>query len=65
ADGKDEVLILMNHAALALFAVVAGWSRWLELRLPKEEEGGRRLAGYVWPVALMAVGMMLLDYREM
>ncbi|MGA9717027.1 MAG: CopD family protein, partial [Acidobacteriaceae bacterium] len=42
ADGKDEVLILMNHAALALFAVVAGWSRWLELRLPKEEEGGRR-----------------------
>ncbi len=65
ADDKGEVLILMNHAALALFAVVAGWSRWLELRLPKEEEGGQRLAGYVWPVALMAVGMVLLDYREM
>lgn len=65
ADGKDEVLILMNHAALALFAVVAGWSRWLELRLPREEDGVSRLAGYVWPMALMAVGMMLLDYREM
>ena len=65
ADGTDVVLVLMNHAALALFAVVAGWSRWLELRLPREEEGERRLAGYVWPVALMAVGMMLLDYREM
>jgi copper resistance protein D len=65
ADGKDEVLVLMNHATLALFAVVAGWSRWLELRLPQEEAGERRFAGYLWPVALMAVGMVLLDYREM
>jgi putative copper resistance protein D len=65
ADGKDEVLVLMNHAALAMFAVIAGWSRWLELRLPQEEGGERRFAGYLWPVALMAVGMVLLDYREM
>jgi putative copper resistance protein D len=57
------VLVLMNHAALALFGVTAGWARWLELRLPKEE-GERRFAGYVWPVALMLVGMVLLDYRE-
>ena len=64
-NSKDEVLILMNHAALALFALVAGWSRWLELRLPQGESGERRLAGYVWPVALMLVGMVLLDYREM
>ena len=64
ADGKDEVLVLMNHAALALFGVTAGWARWLELRLPKEE-GERRFAGYLWPVALMLVGMVLLDYREM
>jgi putative copper resistance protein D len=62
-DGKEEVLVLMNHAALALFGVTAGWARWLELRLPKEE-GERRFAGYVWPVALMLVGMVLLDYRE-
>jgi copper resistance protein D len=64
SDGKEEVLVLMNHAALALFGVTAGWARWLELRLPKEE-GERRVAGYVWPVALMLVGMVLLDYREM
>jgi copper resistance protein D len=63
-DGKEEVLVLMSHAALALFGVTAGWARWLELRLPKEE-GERRFAGYVWPVALMLVGMVLLDYREM
>jgi copper resistance protein D len=64
ADGKDEVLALMSHSALALFGVTAGWARWLELRLPKEE-GERRFAGYVWPVALMLVGVVLLDYREM
>jgi copper resistance protein D len=64
ADGKDEVLALMSHAALALFGVTAGWARWLELRLPKGE-GEQRFAGYVWPVALMLVGMVLLDYREM
>jgi putative copper resistance protein D len=58
------VLALMSHAALALFGVTAGWARWLELRLPKDESE-RRFAGYVWPVALMLVGMVLLDYREM
>ena len=63
-DDKDEVLVLMNHSALALFGATAGWARWLELRLPKEE-GERRFAGYLWPVALMAVGMVLLNYREM
>jgi putative copper resistance protein D len=63
SDGKNEVLVLMNHAALALFGVTAGWSRWLELRLP-EDAGERRIAGYVWPVALMLVGIVLLDYRE-
>jgi putative copper resistance protein D len=64
ADGQEEVLVLMNHAALALFGVTAGWARWLELRLPKGT-GERRFAGYVWPAALMAVGIVLLDYREM
>jgi putative copper resistance protein D len=64
ADGKDEVLALMSHAALALFGVTAGWARWLELRLPKGQ-GEQRFAGYCWPVALMLVGLVLLDYREM
>jgi len=64
ATGKDEVLALMSHAAMALFGVTAGWARWLELRLPKDE-GEQRFAGYVWPVALMLAGLVLLDYREM
>jgi copper resistance protein D len=63
ADSKDEVLALMSHAALALFGVTAGWARWLELRLPKDESE-QRFAGYLWPVALMLVGLVLLDYRE-
>lgn len=63
-DSKEEVLVLMNHATLALFAIMAGWARWLELRLPNEV-GARRFAGYLWPAALIAVGMVLLDYREM
>ena len=62
-NDKNEVLVLMNHAALAMFGVTAGWARWLELRLPKGD-GERRIAGYAWPVALMLVGMVLLDYRE-
>ena len=36
-NDKNEVLVLMNHAALAMFGVTAGWARWLELRLPKED----------------------------
>lgn len=64
ATGKDEVLALMSHAAMALFGVTAGWARWLELRLPKDE-GEQQFAGYVWPVALMLAGLVLLDYREM
>ncbi len=60
---KDELLAEMSHSSLALFGATAGWARWLELRLPRED-GERRLAGYIWPVALMLVGLVLLDYRE-
>jgi copper resistance protein D len=65
AEGKDQVLVLMNHTLLALFAVVAGWSRWLELRLSQDQDGEGRIARYLWPVALMIVGIVLLDYREL
>ncbi len=60
---KEELLAEMSHSSLALFGATAGWARWLELRLPGQARG-RRLAGYVWPVALMLVGVVLLDYRE-
>ena len=60
---RDELLAEMSHSSLALFGATAGWARWLELRLPRDD-GERRLAGYIWPVALMLVGLVLLDYRE-
>jgi putative copper resistance protein D len=63
-DAKEELLVQMNHSVLALFAVIAGWARWLELRLP-ERGRERAVAGYVWPLALMLVAVVLLDYREM
>ncbi len=60
---KEELLAEMDHSAVALFGAIAGWARWLELRLPKVD-GERRLAGFIWPVALMMVGAVLIDYRE-
>ena len=52
----------MSHAPIALLGATAGWSRWLELRLPDQKES--RFASYVWPVCLMLVGLVLLNYRE-
>lgn len=62
---KDELLIEMNHNAIAVFAVLAGWTRLVEVRLPPAD-GGRltRIAGLVWPVCLVAVALLLLNYRE-
>src|SRR5437879_121216 len=35
---KEEVLAELSHIPIAIFAVTAGWSRWLELRLPSENQ---------------------------
>ncbi|MGJ4926186.1 copper resistance D family protein [Bradyrhizobium sp. HKCCYLS2038] len=61
ANIKDQLLIEMSHTPLALCGITAGWARWLELRMD-----GRisRAAAWVWPVAFVLVGMILLDYRE-
>lgn len=59
---KEELLAEMSHTPIALLGATAGWSRWLELRLPDQKES--RLASYVWPVCLMLVGLVLLNYRE-
>ena len=58
---KDALLIEITHVPLALFGVTAGWARWLELRLPAP---GNRVAGWLWPVAFILVGLVLLGYRE-
>ncbi len=61
ANVKDQLLIEMTHVPLALFGITAGWGRWLELRL---DERGSRIAAWVWPVAFVLVGLVLLLYRE-
>jgi putative copper resistance protein D len=61
ANLKDQLLIEITHTPLALAGVIAGWSRWLELRL---DPPGNRIAGWVWPVCFLLCGLILLDYRE-
>jgi putative copper resistance protein D len=58
---KEELLAEISHLTLALLAVAAGWTRWLELRLP----GGHRGAvSWIWPICFALIGVVLLDYRE-
>jgi putative copper resistance protein D len=58
---KDELLAELSHVPIAILGVAAGWSRWLELRLPG---GPRRALSWVWPVCFVLVGVILLIYRE-
>jgi putative copper resistance protein D len=60
---KQEVLVEMSHIPLAIFAVIAGWSRWLELRLP-ESIGARKYLAWVWPVCFILIGIILMGYHE-
>ena len=61
---KEEVLAELSHAPLAILGVVAGWSRWLELRLPAENKVRDRMA-WLWPTCLVLISLLLLNYREM
>jgi putative copper resistance protein D len=61
ANVKDQMLIEFTHTPLALAGIVAGWSRWLELRLPGRVAS---VAGWVWPVCFVFIGLLLFFYRE-
>jgi copper resistance protein D len=61
ANVKDQLLIELTHTPLALAGAGAGWARWLELRL---DPPGNRIAGWIWPVCFLVVGLLLLSYRE-
>jgi putative copper resistance protein D len=61
ANVKDQMLVELSHAPLAVCGIAAGWARWLELRLPPP---GNRVAGWVWPACFVLVALVLLDYRE-
>jgi putative copper resistance protein D len=60
---KQEMLIELSHTPLAIFGILAGWARWLELRLP-QENNTRKYLGWVWPVCFIFVGLILMDYHE-
>ncbi|HEU4366987.1 MAG TPA: CopD family protein [Methylomirabilota bacterium] len=57
---KDEFLTEVTHTPLGILGAFAGWGRWLELRLP----GAGRGPGWLWTACLIAVGLILLVYRE-
>jgi copper resistance protein D len=61
---KEEVLAELSHIPLAILAVAAGWSRWLELRLPAENPA-RNTLSRLWPICIVLIGAILLNYHEM
>src|ERR1700730_418966 len=61
---KEEVLAELSHIPMAILAVAAGWSRWLELRLPPQTQIRNAMAR-VWPACVMLIGVVLLNYHEM
>jgi len=61
ANVKEELLAELSHLPLAILAVIAGWSRWLELRLPRAQQ---RIPSCIWPVCFILIGAVLLNYRE-
>jgi len=58
---KQEYLVEITHVPLGVLAMVTGWSRWLELRLPP---AATRLPGRIWPIAFTLIGVALILYRE-
>ncbi len=58
---KREFLIEVSHAGIAVFAMLAGIGRWLELRL---RPPAPRIAAVLWTGSLVMIGLLLLFYRE-
>jgi putative copper resistance protein D len=58
---KQEFLAELSHIPVAILAVIAGWSRWLELRLPQPRT---RVFAWLWPACFVVIGVFLLNYRE-
>jgi putative copper resistance protein D len=58
---KEETLVEWSHIPLAFFAVLAGWSRWTELRTASEQ---RNAFAWIWSLCFVAIGTILIFYRE-
>lgn len=63
ANVREETLAELSHTPMAVVGVMAGWSRWLELRLPDESD--RRLSAWIWPICFILIGAGLMNYREL
>jgi copper resistance protein D len=62
SDMAEDLLASLSHTPIALLGATAGWTRWLELRLPSSRSS--KIAGLAWPLFLAAAGLSLLNYRE-
>jgi putative copper resistance protein D len=60
---KEQLLIELSHTPIAILAVIAGWSRWLELRLP-EPIRTRKYLAWLWPACFIVIGLILINYHE-
>ena len=60
-DVKTGLFMELSHLPLGLVSLLAGWARWLELRLAPVE---RPWPGRLWGPALVAFGLLLVFYRE-
>lgn len=58
---KESLLVELTHVPLGLLAVCAGWTRWLELRLPNSNW---KSPSWIWPICFILIGAGLLNYRE-
>lgn len=62
---KEEFLAELSHIPLAIFGVIAGWSRWLEIRAAGHRSRDySRVTGWIWPACLVLIGAVLMLYRE-
>lgn len=58
---KEQVLAEMSHVPIAIAAVLAGWSRWLQIRVAADKAG---FLSSIWLGCFAVIGIVLLDYRE-
>lgn len=68
-EGTDEVFAEFSHTPIAILGAGAGWSRWLEMRIAGGSATARnprasRIAAWIWPICLILIGLLLLNYRE-
>ncbi|HZS56373.1 MAG TPA: CopD family protein [Bryobacteraceae bacterium] len=57
---KEELLAEVSHTGIAIFAIIAAVTRWLQLRLPQQPP----VLGSIWAACFVLIGVLLTFYRE-